>query len=215
MSLQKAKIDDAIFDVISIEDFYANPEIHGPFTAINGNDGFIYPIRTRTDTRPGFYPTGGLDFFKMPSAGEAGVYTKQNVINFEEATELREIIRCQQKLLNEERSILTTIDNVFAPEINENDTPEMKAVKQAIVEKHIDLEKYEHRFGPNYNNDKRLLKKSNITFGKLRTIFKALDMKASIVIEDASPDVPNPIGRVISAEITGDGMSIEGGDEEL
>lgn len=214
MSLEKAKIGDVIYDVIPIEEYYREPTAYGSFTAISGNDGYIYPIRTKTDNRPGFYPTGGLDFFKPPTPGEANIYTRQNVINFEEATSLREVIICQQKLMNAERSILTTIDNVFAPEIGENDTPEMKAIKQAIIDKHIDLDKYEPRFGPNYNNDKRLLKKKNITFGKLRSICDALDIKASIVIEDAAPDVPNPIGRVITAELTGTGMSIdEDGDE--
>jgi len=214
MSLQKAKIGDAIYDVIPLTEFYREPSAYGSYTAIKGDDGYIYPIRTKTDSRPGFYPTGGLDFFKPPTGGEAHIYTQQNIINFEEATGLREIIKCQQRLASEERSILTTIDNVFAPEIGENDTPEMKAMKQAILEKHIDLDKYEPRFGPNYNNDKRLLKKKSITFGKLRNICDALDMKASIVIEDASPDVPNPIGRTIVAELTGSGMTLEeDGDE--
>lgn len=214
MSLEKAKIGDVIYDVIPLEEYYREPTAYGSYTAINGNDGFIYPIRTKTDNRPGFYPTGGLDFFKMPTPGESSFYSQQNVINFEEAASLREVIICQQKLMNAERSILTTIDNVFTPEINENDTPEMKAIKQAIIDKHIDLDKYEPRFGPNYNNDKRLLKKKNITFGKLRSICDALDIKASIVIEDSAPDVPNPIGRVITAELTGTGMSIdEDGDE--
>ncbi len=214
MSLEKAKIGDAIYDVISSEEYYRDPSVYNSFTAIKGNDGFVYPIRSKSDNRPGFYPTGGLDFFKMPTPGESGIYTQQNIINFEEATGLREVIQCQQKLMSAERSILTTIDNVFAPEIHENDTPEMKAMKQAIIDKHIDLDKYEPRFGPNYNNDKRLLKKNSITFGKMRDISNALDIKVSIVIEDASPDVPNPIGRVITAELTGSSMSIEEDGEE-
>lgn len=214
MSLEKAKIGDAIFDVISTEEYYRDPSAYNSFTAIKGNDGYVYPIRSKSDNRPGFYPTGGMDFFKIPTVGESSIYTQQNIINFEEATGLREVIQCQQKLLSAERSILTTIDNVFAPEIHENDTPEMKAMKQAIIDKHIDLDKYESRFGPNYNNDKRLLKKNSITFGKMRDISNALDIKVSIVIEDAAPDVPNPIGRVITAELTGSGMSIEeDGDE--
>lgn len=215
MSLEKAKIGDAIYDVIQLSEYYRDPSVYNSFTAIDGNDGYIYPIRTKTDNRPGFYPTGGLDFFKPPTPGETSVYTKQNVINFEDATGLRDIIRCQQKLMNAERSILTTIDNVFTPEINEGDAPEMKAIKQAIIDKHIDLDKYESRFGPNYNNDKRLLKKSKITFGKFRDICDNLDIKATLVIEDAGPDVPNPIGRTITAELTGTGISLEDdGDEE-
>lgn len=210
MSLEKAKIGDAIYDVISIDEYYSNPDMYGQYTAIDGGDGFVYPIRGKTDNRPGFYPTGCLDTFKYPTSSiDTSMYSKQNIINFKDATTLREIIQTQQKLANEERSILTTIDNVFTPEINDNDTPEMKALKQAIIDKHIDLDKYEPRFGPNYNNDKRLLKKGNITFGKLRTIGDALDLKVTITIEDSGPDVPNPIGRSISAELTGNGVSIE------
>ena len=213
MSLEKAKIADAIYDVIGLDEYYSNPSAYNSYTAIKGKDGYVYPIRSKTDTRPGFYPTGGFDFFKSPMGQECQMYTQQNIINFHDATTLREVIQTQQKLMSEERSILTTIDNVFAPEILVNDTPEMKVLKQAIRDKHIDLDKYEPRFGPNYNNDKRLLKKNNITFGKLRSICDALDMKASIVIEDTSPDVPNPIGRTISADITSSSATIEEGDE--
>lgn len=210
MSLEKAKIGEAIYDVIDVEEYYRDPNAYTSFTAIKGNDGYIYPIRTKTDNRPGFYPTGGVDFFKIPMGTECQEYTQQNMINFSDAKTLRDVIQTSQKLMNAERSILTTIDNVFAPEISDNDTPEMKAVKEAILAKHIDLDKYESRFGPNYNNDKRLLKKNSITFGKLRSICDALDIKASITIEDADPTVPNPIGRVISADLTGSGTVIEG-----
>lgn len=209
MSLEKAKIGEAIYDVIDIDEFYRDPSAYGSYTAIKAGDGYVYPIRTKTDTRPGFYPTGGLDFFKPPVMGESNMYHQQNIINFHDATTLREIIQTQQKLISAERSILTTIDNVFTPEITDNDTPEMRAVKQAIIDKHIDLDKYESRFGPNYNNDKRLLKKNSITFGKMRSVFDALDIKSKIVIEDASPDVPNPIGRVITTELTGNSAETE------
>ena len=85
----------------------------------------------------------------------------------------------------------------------------MIAFKQAIIDKHIDLDKYEQRFGVNYNNDKRLLKKDSITFGKLRDMCNALDIKATIEFRDANPNVPNPIGRVITAEITGESANVE------
>ena len=213
MSLEKAKIGDAIYDVISLDEYYKNPSAYNQYTAVKGEDGLVYPIRNRTDSRPGFYPTGGLDFFQTPDEKEASIYDQQNIINFHDAANLREVILAQQKLNNQERSILMTIDSVFAPEIGSDDTPEMKALKQAIADKHIDLDKYEPRFGPNYNNDKRLLKKNNITFGKLRSICKALDIKATITIEDASSDVPNPIGRVITTELTGNTASVEEEEE--
>lgn len=210
MSLQKANIGGFMYDVISQEDFYKDPDSHNnKYTAIRSGDGFIYPIRGRNDHGPGFYPTGGLDFFIPPTGKECTIYSQQHVIDFHDPTNYRELIQAQQKLASAERSILTTIDNVFAPEIGDNDTPEMKAMKQAILDKCIDLDKYEPRFGPNYNNDKRLLKKDRITFEKLRNICNALDIKATITIEDAGPDVPNPIGRVIVAELTGANANVE------
>ena len=210
MSLEKAKIDGAIYDVISREEYVKNPQLYdSPYVAIKGNDGFIYPIRSRTDNRPGYYTNDAFFFYKQPAVDEYQTYSSQNIINFKNAETLRDIIKTQQKLVSEERTILTTIDNVFAPDIGENDTPEMKATKQAILDKHIDLDKYEPRFGPNYNNDKRLLKKGRITFDKLRAIADALDIKATLTLEDKNPDVPNPIGRVITVDITESTASIE------
>ena len=156
------------------------------------------------------YEAWAMDFFIQPTGSEVGAYLEQSIIDFSKADSLREIIECQQRLVNEERSILTTINNQYVPEIGENDTPEMRALKQAISDKHIDLDQYEHRFGPNYNNDKRLLRKENITFGKLRTMCDALDIKASLTLEDASPDAPNPIGRSITVDITAPGVISEG-----
>lgn len=215
MSLEKAKIDGAIYDVISREEYVKNPQLYdSQYVAIKGNDGFIYPIRSRTDNRPGYYTNDAFFFYKQPAVDEYQTYSSQNIINFKNAETLRDIIKTQQKLVSEERTILTTIDNVFAPDIGENDTPEMKATKQAILDKHIDLDKYEPRFGPNYNNDKRLLKKGRITFDKLRAIADALDIKATLILEDKNADVPNPIGRVITVDITESTASIEGDGTE-
>lgn len=210
MSVQKANINGFMYDVINTEEFYQNPDFYtNKYTALRPGDGYIYPIRTRNEQGPGFYVTGGLDFFVIPMGEQCNTFSQQHVIDFKEPHNYAEYMLAQQKFMSAERSILTTIDNVFAPDIGDNDTPEMKAVKQAINDKHIDLDKYESRFGPNYNNDKRLLRRDSITFGKLRSICDALDIKATIILEDANPDVPNPIGRIITAEITGNGVSVE------
>ena len=81
----------------------------------------------------------------------------------------------------------------------------MAALKEAINGKQIDLANYEYKFGTNYNNDMRLLSKPDITMNKLKSFLNKLDLKASIVIEDASDDVPNPLGRkIVSTIISGD-----------
>ena len=224
MSLVKKVIEGVMYDVVTERDFYLNPSQNTQFTAIDMGNGFIYPVKpySKFDTNPGvknapgFYyiPNNGIQTIQQPTTPkELSEYSSsENIIDFRAAEDMREYIQTKQRLASAERSILTSIDNVFLPEISENDTPEMIALKQAILDKHIDLDKYEPRFGPNYNNDKRLLKKNSITFGKLRAICDALDMKATITFEDVNPDVPNPIGRVITAELTGEGMSVEGGE---
>lgn len=216
MSLRKKAIDGTMYDVISIEEYLRNMPLYTQFIAITVGDGYVYPIRTRYDNRPGvrnvpgvYIITGIMYFVRPTTPREMQEYAEIDMIDFTITENMRDYIQTRQRLANAERSILTSIDNVFMPEISENDTPEMIALKEAIRAKGIDLDKYEPRFGPNYNNDKRLLKKTSVTFGKLRSICNALDMKATIKFEDVNPDVPNPIGRIITAELTGDSMSIE------
>ena len=51
MSLEKAKIGDAIYDVIDIDEYYKNPTAYSnSYTAIKGGDGYVYPIRSKTET---------------------------------------------------------------------------------------------------------------------------------------------------------------------
>jgi hypothetical protein len=78
----------------------------------------------------------------------------------------------------------------------------MIALKQAVNQKHIDINKYAYRFGDNFNNDRRLFEKPTITLSKLKTIAEALDMSCYIIIEDKDKDVPNPIGSQVKVRIT-------------
>ncbi len=216
MTFDKAKIGNNIYDVISEEEYLRNPSLYEKYTAIKRGDGYIYPVIDSCSNedafKVGYHPLGCINLFVLPETEtDKDKYSDESIIPFHDITHIKEMINSQQILYNAERSILTNIDNLYVPAIGENDAPEMVALKQAIIDKHIDLDKYEPRFGPNYNNDKRLLSKENLTIGKLRTFCKALDMKATLTIEDANPDVPNPIGRVITTELTDSNkMSIDG-----
>lgn len=208
--MQKAKIDQKIYDVISIDEFNRNPEVisQDMFTAIRDNNT-IYPMRSKTDTRPGAYFVGyGVQFIE-PLETEKQKYSDDQVIDFSHAENLKEAMEMQDKLHSAEREILTTVDNVFTPKITESDTPEMKGLKEAVTAKHIDLDKYEQRFGPNYNNDKRLFNRDSITMSKLKMMLSVLDMKGTLIIEDKANDVPNPIGRKIVVDLTENGYDEE------
>lgn len=204
MAVKKAKIGDMIYDVVTLEEFNINPEFYtsGP-TALDGGDGYLYPVRqNHNDTRPGFIDEPTMQFFTPPMGQECPMYSSRNIIDFSKASCIKDIIESQTKLASAERAILTTIDNEFIPPVNDDDTPEMSLMKQAITSKHIDIDKYEPRLGSNFNNDKRLIKKSSITFGKLRSICNALDIRATLTMEDAGSDVPNPIGEKLSICLT-------------
>lgn len=204
MAVVKARIDNYIYDVVPLNEYNANPNFYrGQFVAIDIHDGYLYPLRSNpNDQRPGMIDVGQVQFFNRPMGTQCPVYSSQNIIDFSKASSTKDVIEAQARLASEERAILTSIDNVFTPPRNTDDTPEMSVLKEAITKKHIDIDKYEQRFGSNYNNDKRLLKKSSITFGKLRNVCKNLDIRATLVLEDKNSDVPNPMNEKFEMCIT-------------
>ena len=63
----------------------------------------------------------------------------------------------------------------------------MRAMKESILAKSIDLDKYKDRFGTNYPNDKRKMKDSDITLNMIERMCKNLDIKLDY---GAFPDRP-------------------------
>lgn len=209
--VKKAKIYDKIYDVISSEEYYANPSLYeDSYTAIEFN-GMLYPVRKKNDSRPGMHIVNEFytKYTKPDDEDDLREYDASNVIDFSNADSLRDVIQKQDKLRSAEHTILTTIDNVFVPVIDPLDNPEMAGLKQAVIEKRIDLDKYAYKFGSNYNNEKRLFTKHSISMPKLKTMMDALDMKGTLIIEDKDPNVPNPIGRAITIELLGGGEEDE------
>ena len=99
-----------------------------------------------------------------------------------------------------QHDIITTSDNVLKLNVGEMDTPEMKALKNAINSKAIDKKQYEDRFDQ-FQNDMRLLKGSSITLGKLISICSAFDIDAELTLKDKD-DAPNPMGQEFTVELT-------------
>lgn len=65
---------------------------------------------------------------------------------------------------------------------------EFQKFKDAIKNKQIDIEKYEHRFDNDYNSDKRLLK-SNITLDRLKELANKLDIEVTLSFENERIEV--------------------------
>jgi len=216
--MKKGKIDGKIVEIITPEEYYANPSLYPyNYTAIDGHDGFIYPIRSKMDCRPGYYMSPTSPFIKqrIPTPEEEVEYSADNVINFDDAQSMKEIIIQQNKLYDQERSILLSVDNVFTPPIKADDSAEMVGMKQALQAKHCDIDKYEGRFGKkNFQNEKRLFDRPSMTLSKIKKTCDALDIKCTMILEDKSPDVPNPMNTKIVIDITGDANTDEGDDNE-
>ena len=215
--MQTGKIDGKMVDVITPEEYYANPSLYPyNYSAINGGDCVIYPIRSKMDSRPGVYMAPNSPFmkFKHPTQEERPDYTDDNIINFEDSKTMSDVIHKKNLLYDQERSILTTVDNIFKPPIKADDSSEMIGMKQALQAKNCDIDKYEHRFGrKNFQNEKRLYDRSTMTLSKIRNHCNALDIKCTMILEDASQDVPNPMGKTIVIDITGGNRSETEGEE--
>lgn len=211
---QTGPIDGKMCEVITPTQYMNNPGMYqNNYTAMN-IEGFpyIYPIRGKSDTRAGVYISGPFFKVKEPDVDEVHLYSRDNVTDFTNPKGIGDLIKKQNKVKDQERTILTNPDNIFQPPIRPEDSPAMQALKQATIMKNIDLDQYAGRFGSNFNNTKRLYNNPTISLNKLVYICDNIDVKITVTLEDASPDVPNPIGHPISMQLTA--SDIGGIDDE-
>lgn len=203
MEMRKAKIDNKMCDVTTLENYVNNKEVFdSQYTAIEVDD-MLLPIIGRLDSRVGICVESFVSFYNPPPEEVKDEYSVENVIDFNKAKTMNDLIKKQNYVKSLENEIIVNSENIFEPRIDDNDVPEMKALKEAVIAKQVDINAYAPRFKGNFANDKRLFNDSKITLIKLKKITEALDMKCTLTIEDRDPDVPNPIGRVITVDITG------------
>lgn len=212
LPMKKAKIGRRILDVIDEDEFIRrsslNPDIVSSLaedTAVE-KEGYIYPVSKQySKDVTGVIDMGQVLLYSMPEESkEEDEYKVENAIDFDNVKSLQESITKQNQLMSAERTILVSPENIFSPVIKEEDTPEMRLLKQAICLKNIDLDNYKQRFGSDYNNDRRLFEQNSITFFKLKRLAEIMDMNVSLSLED-KPGAPNPIGEKLTIQITSDG----------
>ena len=211
MNLKKAKVDGKLCDVISLDELHNNPALYQ-----TGNIGIqvsteygdmVLPYKPTVQAysspslKPGVYPIGNVGEKIYLPEDDIKDYQPE-IIDFSSTKSIEDYIAKQGHLKNIEKEILTTQDNIFKPPIGENDTPEMRALKLAIAQKNIDIDKYASRFGENFPNDKRKMKDDKISLLLLKRIGEALDMNIQIKISDVNPNVPNPMGNPITIQVT-------------
>lgn len=225
MEFKKAKVEGHMANVVSIEYLQENRDVYATGSVaveVSQRDGdkYILPYHPDATTylRPGIYPIGDNnigDIIVYPDEEEKENYQPE-VIDLTNAKSMQEFISKQSRLKDIEKEILTTPDNIFRPHIDEEkDTPLMKALKTAIIKKHIDIDKYADGYGENFPNDKRKLKDTDISMRLAERHFRILGIKAELILSDASPDVPNPLGEAIRMPLTYFENNEDGEEESL
>lgn len=214
MQYRSAPIDGKVIDIITEEEYsqkfkmYSeNPSVCS-MTALEtskGDESYLLPFRGKTDDRPGVYPDGNLYFVKFPeSEEEEKSYNKKNIdiVDFSNVDNINDFLAKNGQVREMENLSLSDSDEIFIPPISGRETEAMKAFKQAIAAKHMDIDRYSSRFGENYLNDKRILKGDDITLNKLVSICNKFDIEAKLILSDKHPDVANPMGNNIETILT-------------
>jgi hypothetical protein len=203
--MKKVQIGKCLYNVVGPDDYKENGSYNPRFTAIQCNGGqTVLPVNSRvTDTSTGiyFYPGNGMVAKVIkPNPGSEADFSCENIIDYSQAKTISDIIHNNEIIRDIQNDIITTSDNVLKLNISDNDTPEMKALKNAINAKGVDKKQYEDRFDQ-FQNDMRLLKGNSITLGKLISICSAFDISAELTLKDKE-GVPNPIGQEFVVDLT-------------
>lgn len=205
---------DKLLDVVPINDYFRSPNFYvSKGTAIDIGQDHVFPVITDIDKTPGIVikPGKPIAFCKNTETPEMEKYETSKVIDFSNSKDAKEFMEKQTLLHQLEKDVLSNPDNIFSPETDSSEAPAMQLLKKAVCSKHIDLDKYEPRFGSNYANDKRLFNKPSISMQMLTRVCNALDIKATLTLEDQEGDIANPMGpeNKMSIELTNAGGGIE------
>lgn len=203
--MKRMTIGNNIYDIISPEDFNNNPNLYTDYPGMVAveRDGYAYPIVKNPNDYGLYMKNEAIAVYNEPEDVDREKYNTESAIDFNNVKNMRDLIEKNSQYKDLEYQTLISPDNIFIPSVTENDSPEMRALKTAVIDKGIDIDKYESRFGSNFQNDKRLFNNNSITLVKLKSIANALDIKATLTLEDREPDVANPMKSRIVVELTG------------
>lgn len=211
ISSKRVVLDDKTMEVITLSEYEKLLRLNTPIfddTCVEDN-GYFYPITKQY--KPDMVSVCGIGpvikFTDPETEEDKEKYSMNNVIDFSSGKleGMKDYMDKIDRLKNMESNRLTNIKNVLTIPINENDAPELKALKECINEKHIDAEAYKQKFpsASDYNNDLRHMKSDNnaISFFKAKRIAKAFDIEMKLIICDKE-DAINPSGKVYTVLLT-------------
>ena len=209
ISITKAAINGQVFDIISREKYFENPDLYksGSYAlkSLNDND-IILPIKgeySENCTLPGVYSLGNIATIDInPDEAFKQRYIPEHCVSMSNTDDIRDLIREGDAIKKLDEPFITSPDNITNIPIRDNDQPEMRALKMALNAKNIDIDKYAGRFGENFPNDKRQLKNNNATLKIIKRFCENCDMEAILTFKDKNPEVPNPMNKEISVSLT-------------
>ena len=218
ITIKRTVSNGKIYEMVDFETYGANPE---KFIGRNDvgievydeshKETLVLPLRdtySGNPITPGVYNAGPIDFTIMPDKSTYKKYIPDKIVSLSNTMDAKKLIESGETISRLDEPFITTPDNITKVPITSLDEPEMRALKTAINEKHIDIDKYSGRFDKNFPNDKRQLKNNQVTLNIIKRFCNNLDMEALLTIRDKGPNVPNPLGKDIVVSLT-DGYTEE------
>lgn len=212
IGIKKAVLSDKTMDVlfmVEFESLNAKGKEILPDTCVQIGE-YVYPVTTNPKIAGVWISgTNAITMWNPPSnEEEKEEYSADKIIDLssDKVKNLKDNIEAMDKLKSMEINRLSTIKSVLQLQIQEDDTTELAAIKEAINAKQIDADSYKSKFpsDSDFNNDMRALKSPtnyNISFFKAKRIMNAFDADMYLTIKD-KPDAVNPIGKEITVKLT-------------
>lgn len=207
INVVKGVILGKVYNVITEEQYFLDPEeslIGEKAVSIkDGDDTYLLPVKSGTGNNktPGYYKDGDLTFKVFPTDDEREKYKVEKLINFSDSNNLKEVLKKEEEITKLKEPWITSPDNITTVSIQDDDSAELVALKEAINKKEIDIDKYADRFGANYPNYKRQLKGNSITLKSLKIFCNNLDIDAKLILSDKG-NPPNPMNDIVEVNLT-------------
>lgn len=209
LDFKKIVIDGKNMSVVSMDEFnrmYKNKSLDTDI-AVEFNDDYVLPYSKNIKATPCAIPGDLFVRGVLPTTEEdKEKYSTKRVVNFSSSSSFKDVLNNVYKIKEEKNAGLTIVNDCLHLDIYEEDTPELRIIKQAINDKHIDPDSYKNKFpsSSDFNNDMRALKSSSnhsISFFKAKRILNSFDIDGEFIIRDKK-DAVNPIGKEYSIKLT-------------
>ena len=209
LDFKKIVIDGKNMSVVSMDEFnrmYKNKSLDTDI-AVEFNDDYVLPYSKHIKATPWAIPGALCVRGVLPTTEEdKEKYSTKRVVNFSSSSSFKDVLNNVYKIKEEKNAGLTIVNDCLHLDIYEEDTPELRIIKQAINDKHIDPDSYKNKFpsSSDFNNDMRALKSASnhsISFFKAKRILNSFDIDGEFIIRDKK-DAVNPIGKEYSIKLT-------------